>query len=235
MTAADPAGSDATPADAATRTYRAGSGPFLLGGAVVLAALLLGDAVVRGGWQQTLLLAPWVLLVLWLVYEVSVASGVRVSATGVRVQNMLRRTQFGWRRVRDIDLRWQLVFLLDDGVRLTCFGGPARARPARNRFADAADGRAGDVAAAVPAGVRELTEIRDRWQAAVAGPAAGIGRDAGAGPGAGTGAAADTGATAGVGAAAGVDAPIRRSWDAPALLALVAIVVWAAIAVAVTR
>lgn len=176
------------------RTLRATSGIVSLVVAALLALFLLGDAVVRAGWGRTLLLAPWVLLGLWAVYELTFASVVRVDAQGAVVQNMLRRTSFGWARVRDVDFRWQLVFSLDDGRDVTCLGGPAKARPVRRHSQDGAP-------AAAPAGVRELTEIRDLWQAAP--------QEA--------------------------DAPIRRSWDGPALIALAVIAVWAAASVLIAN
>lgn len=125
----------------------------------LLALFLLGDTVVRGSWGQMLLIAPWVLLALWIVYEISYVSSVRVDSAGVIVQNMLRRTSFGWGNVRDIDLRWQLQFSLDDGRELTCYGGPARARPQR-------PGRGDDAGPKAPTALRALTEIRDLWEAA---------------------------------------------------------------------
>lgn len=148
---------DASTGDA--RTLRAASAPVALVASALLAAFLLGDAVVRGSWGQMLLLAPWVLLALWAVYEMAFVSVVRIDDGGAVVQNMLRRTSFGWDRVRDIDLRWQLVFSLDDGTDITCYGGPARSRPVRSRMQD-------DEAPKAPAGVRELTDIRERWQSA---------------------------------------------------------------------
>lgn len=179
------------PRPEAARTFRAASGPVSLVLCSLLAIFLLGDAVVRAGWGQMLLLAPWVLLGLWVVYEIAFVSTVRIDGQGATVQNMLRRTSFGWRRVRDIDLQWQLLFSLDDGSDLSSYGGPARARPLRRP--------SGDDEAKAPAGLRDLTEIRDRWQAAPA--------------------------TA--------DAPIRRTWDAQALIALAVILVWAAVSLAV--
>ncbi|WP_341945820.1 PH domain-containing protein [Microbacterium sp. LWH11-1.2] len=178
------------PGSGAARTFRAASGPVFLVLCSLLALFLLGDAVVRAGWGQALLLAPWILLGLWVVYEVAFVSFVRIDDAEATVQNMLRRTTFGWRRVRDIDLRWQLVFSLDDGSDVTCYGGPARARQRR------AAGRQ-DEERKAPTSLRDLTDIRDRWEASD--PAA--------------------------------DAPIRRSWDRPALLALAVILVWAAVAV----
>lgn len=173
------------------RTFRAVSGRISLVVCTLLALFLLGDAVVRAGWGRMLLLAPWILLGLWVVYEIAFASMVRVDEQGVTVQNMLRRTTFGWRRVRDVDLRWQLVFALDDGTDVSCYGGPAKARP-RARAQD-------DETRSAPAGLRELTDIRDRWAAAPA--------------------------TA--------DAPIRRTWDRPALLALAIILAGAIVSMLV--
>ncbi|WP_067198296.1 PH domain-containing protein [Microbacterium sp. XT11] len=139
------------------RTYRAGSGGVSFWLSVLLAVFLLGDAFLKAGWSRTVLLAPWVLLGVWIVYEIAYVSSVRVDADGAVVRNMLRRTTFPWDRVRDIDLRWQLVFSLDDGRDLSCWGGPATARPPRAT----ADGES----VRVPASVRALTEVRDLWQA----------------------------------------------------------------------
>lgn len=159
----------------------------------LLALFLLGDAVVRAGWGQMLLLAPWVLLGLWVVYEIAFVSVVRIDDAGAMVQNMLRRTSFGWSRVRDIDLRWQLVFSLDDGTDLSSYGGPARARPVRRPT--------GDDEAKAPVALRDLTDVRDRWQAA----------------------------------RADGDAPIRRTWDTSALIALGVIALWAVVSILVAN
>lgn len=159
-----------------------------------LSAFLLADAVFRAGWAQALLLAPWVLLGLWIVYEIAFVSFVRVDGQGAVVQNMLRRTSFGWLRVRDVDLQWQLVFALDDGTDIACYGGPVRARPGR-RPADADEpGRA-------PTGLHVLAEVRNRWQTP----------------------SADS------------DAPIRRSWDVRALVALGIIAAGAVVSVMVAN
>lgn len=182
------------PRSEAARTFRAASGPVSLVLCSLLALFLLGDAVVRAGWGPMLLLAPWVLLGLWVVYEIAFVSSVRIDDDGAMVQNMLRRTSFGWSRVRDIDLRWQLVFSLDDGSDLSSYGGPARARPVRRPVRE-------DEEAKAPAGLRDLADIRDRWQAA-----------------------ADT-----------ADAPIRRSWDAQAVIVLGVIVLWAAASIMIAN
>ena len=182
------------------RTYRASTGIAVLVVCAVLSVFLLGDAVVRGSWGLMLLFMPWVLLVLWLIYVVSVASMVHVDEEGASVQNFLRRTRFGWRRVTELDLRWQLDFTLDDGRKLACWGGPGRIQSPRMK-------RSGEVT--VPQSLQALTYVRARWENAVERPVGTTGE--------------------------GVDAPIRRSWDWPAIGALVVIVVWAAIAIAVTR
>lgn len=167
------------------RTFRAPSGPVAMVIGVALSLFLLGDAVARAGWGQMLLLAPWVLLVLWVVYVNTFASIVRIDDQGAMVQNLLRRTTFGWSRVRGVDLRWQLAFSLEDGKDLSCYGGPAKASPLRFR-PNGGEER-------VPSGLRALDEIQARWEAAPS--------------------------TA--------DAPIVRSWDRPAVIALVVIAVWA--------
>ncbi|MGH3690868.1 MAG: PH domain-containing protein [Microbacterium sp.] len=172
------------------RTFRSSAGAVAMIVSLLLALFLLGDAVVRGGWMQTLLLAPWVLLGLWIVYEISFVSMVRIRDDGAVVQNMLRRTEFGWHRVRDIDLQWQLRFSFDDGTDLTCWAGPAHARPRRSKMRDEET--------QVSRSLQSFTDIRDRWQAAA-------GHEA--------------------------SAPLRRSWDARALLALGIIVAWAVAAV----
>lgn len=176
------------------RTFRASSGTVVFVLSILLVLFLLGDTVVNGSIVQALLVAPWLLLGLWIVYETAFVSFVRVDQEGAVVQNLLRRTTFGWARVQDIDMRWQLEFTLDDGRTLSCWGGPAKARPPRRS-------REEDAEPKVPSALRVLTGIRDLWSAAPA--------------------------TA--------DAPIRRSWDGPALIALAVIVLWAVAALVVVN
>lgn len=182
--------------DSRPRIFRAWTGVVFLAIAALAAVFLLGDAVVRAGFAQMLLLAPWVLIALWVIYAASAASVLRVSDQGVVVQNLLRRTTFGWSHVKDVDFRWQLEFRLDDGTTITAMGGPARSRPRRQTKQELeVEG------AKAPSGVHELSDIRERWKAALS----------------------------------AADAPIRRSWDWAALGALLVLIVWAAIAVALTR
>lgn len=128
--------------------------------AIVL--LLLGDAVLRSGWGTMALLAPWPLLALWGVYVGVYVSAVTTDAAGLRVQNLMRITQIPWGQVAGIDLRYQLVITLRDGRRLTCFGGPATARPSVQRRRDEETPR-------VSAAARDLQRLRDDWEAAGAG------------------------------------------------------------------
>lgn len=113
------------------RIFRVTGAVVLLVLASIVAAVMLIDALVRSGIGNTLLLAPWLLLVLWLVYVVGAASDVRADERGVQVQNLLRRVRMPWERVKKIAVRWQLEFLLDDGSVVTSMGGPARSRPRR--------------------------------------------------------------------------------------------------------
>lgn len=142
---------------AGVKTYRSRGGLVSLAVCALIAIFLLGDAVVRAGWASMLLLAPWVLLALWVIYVTTAASFVRTDDEGVSLQNLLRRTAAPWSRVADIDLKWQLVVALDDGRRIECLGAPAKARPRPG--AAKVEGRA------VPEALVVMTEIRDRWSA----------------------------------------------------------------------
>lgn len=104
---------------------------MLLGLTTVVAVALLVDAAVRSGVANMLLLAPWPLLIVWAVYIVGVASDVRADATGVQVQNLLRRIAVPWGRVKRIEMRWQLELVLVDGSIVRSFGGPAHTRARR--------------------------------------------------------------------------------------------------------
>ncbi|MBA8817299.1 hypothetical protein FHX48_002398 [Microbacterium halimionae] len=152
----------------------------------IIAAALLIDAGVRAGFVELLLLAPWLLLMVWGAYVASFASHIKVDSSGVSVQNFLRRTWIPWSEVEDVVLRWQLEFVLVDGSKVTGMGGPAVGAIARTR----GGGR----------GERDAEVVRDFWRSADGHPGA---------------------------------QPKSRSWDLRAVLALVVILVWAAIAILV--
>ncbi|QMU97658.1 PH domain-containing protein [Microbacterium esteraromaticum] len=131
----------------------------------VLSAVMLVDAAVRADIVTALLLAPWLLLGLWAVYVFGVASRVRAGRDGLFVQNLLRTTLAPWARVEQIRMRWQIEVELDDGSRLTCFGGPATRRPQRlgpGRTKEDANGDADDAVAALrraKAGAAHVTPV----------------------------------------------------------------------------
>lgn len=158
----------------------------------VLVVALLVDAAVRSGIGNALLIAPWPLLVLWLTYTAGIASDIRADESGVRVQNVLRRTWMPWQQVTRIALRWQLEITLADGAVVRCFGGPVRSRPRR-----LGPGRTKEESSPADDGIAALQRLRLSAQ--------------------------------------GTDGPVRRSWDVTSLAVLAALVVWAVVAVLVTR
>jgi hypothetical protein len=143
--------------------YRSPAGLLGLIGSAVVAALLLVDALVRSGLVTTLLIAPWVLLVLWAVYVAVFCSVVTTDAAGITAQNFLRRSVVPWGAIADIELRYQLTIVTHDGLRIACFGGPASGRPRRTT----------EAGARVPRALREVDVIRDDWERAVREGAAG--------------------------------------------------------------
>ncbi len=182
------------------RVFRAPSATIgaIAGGVVALA--LLVDAAVRAGLGEMLLLAPWVLLVLWFVYVLVYAPHIRTDADGVRVHNLLRIVEFPWSAVRDIELRWQVRFRLSTGRDVASFGGPVAGRPARPGL------RLGGGERREPPALRDMELLREQWISATEGePVPEL-------------------TVPGFAPAASV---VRRGWDVPALIALAAIAVWA--------
>ncbi|MFJ6679086.1 PH domain-containing protein [Microbacterium sp. NPDC091382] len=121
--------------------------------------LLLGDAVIRAGWGEMLLLAPWMLLVLWFIYVATFVSHIAIDANGATVQNLLRVVRIPWDRVSDIGIRYQVRFTLDDGRIVSAFGGPVAGRPPRPGLRPDTSPRA-----RIPPAVRDLDLIREQWQ-----------------------------------------------------------------------
>lgn len=146
---------------AASRVFRTASGTVALVVVAAIAVIFLGDAVLRAGWGEMLLIAPWLLLIVWGAYVSGFASTIRTDAAGATVQNLLRRTRVPWAAVTDIVLRYQVAFVLDDGREVRAFGGPMLGRPGRlDAAASATSPRH------VPAPLRQLELIRAPWQAA---------------------------------------------------------------------
>ena len=111
--------------------FRPGSALPIFGISALVVLFLLGDAVVRGGIGEALLLAPWPLLALWGVYVSAFASSLEVDAQGATVQNLLRVVRIPWARVRELEWRWQVVFALDDESVIRAVGGPLEGRGGR--------------------------------------------------------------------------------------------------------
>ncbi|KEP76065.1 hypothetical protein HR12_10555 [Microbacterium sp. SUBG005] len=126
-----------------------------------LGVVLLGDAALRAGVGEMLLLAPWVLLAVWAVYALLFAPHVRVDAAGIRIHNPLRITDIAWARVTDIDMRWQLEVRTDEPRVVKAFGGPVAGRPGRPALRrDDERGRR------EPPAIRDLQIIQDAWESA---------------------------------------------------------------------
>lgn len=144
------------------RVFRGTSATIVMIVSAVIALVLLGDAVVRAGIVVGLLLAPWVLLVLWGVYVFAYVSCVQTDASGVRVQNVLRITEVPWGEIEDVALRWQLELHLRDGTVVRSFGGPSAGRPRRLPRRPDTPGQSAD-----PPAMRDADLIREQWQAAL--------------------------------------------------------------------
>jgi len=132
---------------------------LLVGG--VLAAVLLGDAAIRAGIGPALLLAPWILLVLWGVYALIFAPHVRIDSDGIRIHNLLRVIDVPWGRVTEIDMRWQLQVHTDEPRRYKAYGGPVAGRPGRPPVRRDADRDRRE-----PPAIRDLVLIQEAWFAA---------------------------------------------------------------------
>lgn len=147
--------------------FRAPSAWFGLVLGAALVVVLLGDAVLRSGVGEMLLIAPWLLLVLWGVYALLFAPHVRTDAYGIRIHNPLRIVEIPWGRVADIDMRWQLEVRTDEPRVYKAYGGPAAGRPGRP------SPRRDDDDRRQPAAVRDLVSIQDAWESARANAPAG--------------------------------------------------------------
>lgn len=145
------------------KTYRPASATIAVAGAGLLAAFLLGDVFVRGGVLQGLLIAPWVLLAVWVIYTLLYAPFVAIDESAIVVANPLRVTRVPWAAVTGVRLRWQIVVDTADGRSITAFGGPSPGRPAR--VGRGAWSSVRDEAERMPAAVREIDEITQAWDA----------------------------------------------------------------------
>lgn len=106
--------------------FRSAAGWVWLALVGALAAFLLGDVVVRAGWYDALLMAPWFLLVAWIVWVFQTSPRIEADARGVVLVNVLRVVRISWPAVREVRLRYQAVFHLRDGGRISAWGGAGR-------------------------------------------------------------------------------------------------------------
>lgn len=143
------------------RVFRAPSSVVGLILAAALAAVLLGDAALRAGVGEMLLIAPWVLLALWGVYALIFAPHVRIDAHGIRIHNPLRIAEIAWARVTDVDMRWQLEVRTDEPRVYKAFGGPVAGRPGRPSLR-----REDDRGLREPPAIRDLQVIQGAWESA---------------------------------------------------------------------
>lgn len=144
------------------KTYRPASATIAVAGAGLLGAFLLGDAFVRGGVVQGLLLAPWVLLAVWIIYTLLYAPFIATDENAIVIANPLRVTRVPWPSVTDIRLRWQVTVDTAEGRSIAAFGGPSPSRP--SRVGRGAWSSVREEAERMPAAVRELEEIRSAWE-----------------------------------------------------------------------
>jgi len=148
-----------TPASGGRRVYRPVSATLGMIVSAAVAGLLLLDAFLRGGFEQGMLLTPWVLLVLWGIYAFAFAPHVRTDAGGIRLQNLLSIIDIPWGQVSGIRVRWQLEITLLDGRVMQAFGGPAHVRPRTQR-------REKTNPDALPSSIRDLALIQEAWEQA---------------------------------------------------------------------
>ena len=144
------------------RVFRAPSAVVGLVLGAALAVVLLGDAAIRAGIGEMLLIAPWVLLALWGVYALLFAPHVRIDPNGIRIHNPLRVSDIAWARVSDIDMRLQLEVKTDEPRVYKAFGGPVAGRPGRPPLRRGDDDRA----RREPPAIRDLQVIQDAWESA---------------------------------------------------------------------
>ncbi|MDQ1216047.1 PH domain-containing protein [Microbacterium arborescens] len=144
------------------KTYRPASATIAVAGAGLLGVFLLGDAFVRGGVVQGLLLAPWVLLAVWIIYTLLYAPFIATDESAIVIANPLRVTRVPWPSVADIRLRWQVTVDTADGRSISAFGGPSPSRP--SRVGRGAWSSVREEAERMPTAVRELEEIRSAWE-----------------------------------------------------------------------
>lgn len=142
--------------------------------ALLIALLLETDMAIHAQWLNMFLLTPWILALLWVLYVVSFASSVRVTDSGIRVQNMLRVSDIPWSQIQGIKMHYQLLIELTNNTTIRCIGGPTAGRPgmlsreeSRKQDASVANYQEkvnGGGSARLSSGLKQLASIRQIWQ-----------------------------------------------------------------------
>lgn len=148
--------------------------------AIALSAYLLIDMGIRASVWDAFLVAPWLLLVCWVVWLFQVVPRIEADERGARVYNLLRILDLPWSAVASVRLRYHTEFTLRSGETVTAWGGSSRRLHLSIKHRSAED----------PA-MEEADALQRLHANAVRDPS-----------------------------------PARRRWNAPALAALVVIVVW---------
>lgn len=115
------------------RTFRATSTVVAFWIAVGFAALLVGDAIVRGAWGTVVGYLPPVLWGVWLLWVALWRTNVRAEPERLLVTNMVRIHDVPWDRVVGVQQRGQVTLELEDAARLVCWGAPFPPRPGLRR------------------------------------------------------------------------------------------------------
>jgi hypothetical protein len=134
-------------ASAVTSLPKAGSSLVAFWAVVVVAVILVGDAVIRSSWNiVSLSIAPAAFAV-WAAWMLLFRPVITCDSAGLTTVNPGRIVRVPWQRVAAIRQRPQLVIELDDGSRVTCWGSPFpdkpgyRPSPARSRHESGQDAR----------------------------------------------------------------------------------------------
>lgn len=100
-------------------------GPWLTGVAALVCVVLVVQSLAAGYVADTLRIAPWLLLVLWVMVVLLVRPSVVIDDDTLTVTNVLRRHVLPWATVDDVTLRYQMRVHLREDRWIVCWGAPA--------------------------------------------------------------------------------------------------------------
>lgn len=125
--------------------FRSTIGWVWFGLATLVSAYLVIDMAVRAGLWDAFLVAPWLLVICWIVWVFQVAPRIEAGDTGARLHNVLRVIDLPWSAVAEVRLRYSAEFELRAGGKITAWGGSSRRLHrsiGRRTSEDPADGEA---------------------------------------------------------------------------------------------